>query len=94
MVTLFVSHGVSDYEKWFAFFSQGMSQLPKESGILETNVYRTLDNGRVVGSHTFSSLEAAEKHMAMLNDPDGQTVASQNGVVLPATIWLVEDVEL
>ena len=92
MITLFASHEVSDYEKWKSLFSSQMSLIGEEHGIQETKVYRTVDGSRVIGSHTFNTMEDAKKHRAMMEAPEGQAMAAQNGIVLPAIIWLVEDV--
>lgn len=94
MVTLFASHDVSDYEKWEDFFRRGVSQLPKDNGIIEIKAFRTADNGRIVVSHTFNSLTAAEKHQAMLENPDNQAMAAQNGAIFPAELWLVEEIAI
>ena len=94
MITLFASHEVSDYEKWKSLFSSQMSLIAEKHGIQETKVYRAVDSNRVVGSHTFNTLEDAKKHLAMMEDPKGQEMAAQNGVVLPAVIWLVEEISL
>lgn len=92
MITLFASHEVSDYDKWKALFGSQMNLISEKHGIQDTKVYRTLDSNRVIGTHTFNTLEDAQKHLAMMEAPEGQAMAEQNGVVLPAIIWLVEDV--
>ena len=94
MITMFGSHEVSDYEKWQTIFGKVMSQVAEQHGIQETKVYRTADSSRVVVTHTFSSREDAEKHLALMEDPDAQAMAVQNGSKLPLTVWLVEEVEV
>lgn len=93
MITLFVSHEVSDYKKWKSFFGMGISQATENHGIQETKVYRTVDGSRVVVTHTFKTMEDVEKHLAMMADPEGQEMAKQNGVVFPVTMWTAEEVE-
>lgn len=94
MITLFGSHEVSDYEKWVALFTSGESQIAEQHGIEETKVYRTTDGERVVVTHTFKNKEGVEKHLAMMNDPEGQAMAAQHGVVFPVTLWVTEEVDM
>lgn len=92
MITMFGSHEVTDYEKWKAFFDQGISQAEDNHGIQETKVYRTGDSSRVVVTHTFTKMADVEKHLAMMGDPAGHEMAKQSGVVFPVTIWVTEEV--
>ncbi len=93
MITLFGSHDVSDYEKWKSFFDMFVGQAEVDHAIQETKVYRTVDGGRVVVTHTFNSKEDVDKHLAMMADPEGQEMAKQNGVVFPVTMWAAEEVD-
>lgn len=87
MPIMFVSHEVSDYDKW----KNALDQSPAINGLQEMKIYRSTSGHRVVVSHIFDTMANADKHREFLENPENRHIAEELGVIYPITNWIVEE---
>jgi hypothetical protein len=96
MAILVGSQGVTDYEAWLAMGKESMSDPERNGqfGILESHAYRTADGNRVTVTHTFNTLDEAQKYKAMMDTPESHAMLEQNGGAPPYAFWVAEEITM
>ena len=59
-----------------------------------THAYRTDDGNRVIVTHTFNTLEEAQKYKDVMESPDGWAMLEQNGAEPPFTVWVAKEIDM
>jgi quinol monooxygenase YgiN len=87
MTTLFIRHGVENYDAWKKVYDDAAS-MQQHDGVIDQAVFRTPDAPNdVIVTHTFASAEAAN---GFLNDPAFADAMKRAGVNTEPTIWVGE----
>lgn len=96
MYTFIAQHRVEDFEKWINWGRQGASnkEMMAEMGVVESQVYRTMDGTGVVIVHHFENREKAENFMTMAQTDGHYEMVETMGGAPPYHQWLVEKVDL
>lgn len=88
MVTLFIRHGVKDFEAWKRVYD---AYDRKGEGCTRATVHRDLDDpNQVVVTEAFPDLATARAHV---NSEKLKAAMVQAGVADSPELWLAEDVE-
>jgi hypothetical protein len=92
MFTLISSITVSDVDMFVA----GAKSQPQEHfdqwGVVENNIYRSVDQNVAIIINTYNTLEEAQKHKSDLESPEMKAGLEQMGVS-SFDLWLVEKSE-
>lgn len=90
MATMFVRHGVNDYESWKRVYDD-FASVRREKGVTGASVHRDAEDGNtIVVTHQFSNLDAA---VAFAESEELKNAMANAGVAGPPEIWFTEDVE-
>ena len=93
MFTLFAQFAVEDFDAWKrAIDSVDAQSTLKEYGMVEASIHRQVDASEVIIIHKFKDLETAREFMNRSEMEETQKRYQQMGIILPATMWLGEDV--
>lgn len=90
MITFFGHHEVADFDAWLEAGKAHEHEEPPS--YVDTHVYRTTDGKSAIVTHTFNTLEDAEKFKAMAESSEFQAMIKQLGGKPPFTFWLAEKV--
>ncbi len=62
----------------------------EERGIVEQRIYRMVGENRVAIVNTYNTLEAAQRHKAILESPEIEAIMKPFGFQFPMNLWIAE----
>lgn len=62
----------------------------EERGIVDQSIYRMVGENRVAIVNTYNTLEDAQRHKAILETPELETLMKPFGVEFPMSLWIAE----
>lgn len=92
MITIFGQHGVTDFETWKSVFDAVPEEHYVKFNIVGTGIYRMAGDSGVIITHTFNTLEDAQKHRAMMESDEFSAMLEKMGGKAPVTYWIAEEV--
>ena len=91
MTTLFSFITLTEVEAFINFAkSSATKEHFEEMGIVEQTIYRVVGDNRVAIVNTYNTLEDAQRHKAILETPELETLMKPFGVEFPMTLWTAE----